>query len=78
HKLISNAVKEWFGVKPIAFFMDEPTFEKLLGSKQKFHFLLDALSTKNIISKAMPIKYRILLILRRIFGRVEKNKKYDM
>ncbi len=71
HKLISNAVKKWFGVKPIAFFMDEHTFGKLLGSTSKFRFFLDALSTKKIISKAMPIKYRILLFLRQIFGRVE-------
>ncbi len=78
HKLISNAVKEWFGVKPIAFFTDESTFKKLLGSKSKFRFILDALSTKKIISKAMPIKYRILLILRRIFGRRKRNKKYEI
>lgn len=78
HKLISNAVKEWFGVKPIAFFMDEPTFGKLLVSKSKFRFILDALSTKKIISKAIPIKYRILLILRRIFGRRKRNKEYEI
>lgn len=69
YRHISDAVRKWFGVKPIAFFMDHQTFGKLVGSKRKLHFLLEALSTKKIISKALPAKYRIVLFLRRLFDR---------
>jgi hypothetical protein len=53
----------------VAFFMDHQTFGKLVGSKRKLHFLVEALSTKKIISKALPAKYRIVLFLRRLFDR---------
>ncbi|PPA80250.1 MAG: hypothetical protein C00003105_01758 [ANME-2 cluster archaeon HR1] len=69
YKHITTAVKEQFGKKPIAFFMDNETFIDLIKTKSKFRFFLDALSTKKIISKSLPIRYRIMIFLRRIFGR---------
>lgn len=64
---ITDGVKKQFGVKPLSFFMDHETFRGLIEAKGKLRFFADALSTKKIVSKALPIKYRIMLFLRRIF-----------
>ena len=69
YKHITTAVKERFGKKPIAFFMDNETFIDLIKTKSKIRFFLDALSAKKIISKSLPIRYRIMIFIGRIFGR---------
>jgi len=63
---ITTAIRKQFGIKPISFFMDLNTFEDLVKSKRKKHFVLDALSTKKIVSKALPVRYRLLLLFKRI------------
>lgn len=64
---ITESVKEHFGVKPLALFMDRETFRDMIESKEKLRFFRDALSTKKIVSMALPIRYRIVLFLQRVF-----------
>jgi len=72
---IAGSVKRHFGVKPLAFFMDHETFRDLIGSRDKLRFFRDALSGRKIMSKALPIKYRILLFLHRVFGWLSGNRR---
>ncbi|MEA1908692.1 MAG: hypothetical protein U9N43_06645, partial [Euryarchaeota archaeon] len=72
---IAGSVKGHFGVKPLAFFMDHETFRDLIESREKTRFFRDALSGRKIMSKALPIKYRILLFLHRVFGWLSGNRR---
>ena len=74
---IADSVKKQFGVKPLAFFMDHETFRDLIASKEKLRFFGDALSGRKIVSKALPIKYRILLLLQRVFWWFSGHRSRD-
>ncbi len=75
---IAGSVKRHFGIKPLAFFMDHETFRELIESREKLRFFRDALSGRKIMSKALPIKYRILLFLQRVFEWLSGNRRGGM
>ena len=74
---ITDSVKKQFGVKPLAFFMDRETFRDLIASNEKMRFFGDALSRRRIVSKALPLRYRILLVLQRVLWWLSGRKSRD-
>ncbi len=74
---IAGSVKRHFGVKPLAFFMDRETFRDLIGSSDKLRFLRDALSGRKIMSKALPIKYRILFFAAGVWAVIWQQADVD-
>lgn len=72
HHILTKAVHKKFGTKPISFFMDKSTFSGFMHSKNKLDYILEATSAKKIVSKMIPMKYRILFYIRMLFHRVGK------